>query len=185
MMVKKDNQRVRLTKTLLKTSLIELMQNKQIHKITIKELCAHAEINRSTFYLYYEDQFALLNEIEDDFLNHVKTHLIKIEHPSNDRNFLKELLAYIKNNAQIVRILLFRLENLSFQTSFISIAIDTLKLNLKYEYPDHLADYIYRYLTMGCLSIIKKWIEDDFTLSLDELSDLIFQLSDHAASSYN
>ena len=46
----KDNQRVRLTKRLLQDSLIELMKTKTIYKISIKEICELAEVNRSTFY---------------------------------------------------------------------------------------------------------------------------------------
>ena len=57
----KENQRVKLTRQLLQNSLIELMQEKPIAKTTIKEICETADINRSTFYLYYADQYALLN----------------------------------------------------------------------------------------------------------------------------
>ena len=71
----KINQRTRLTKTLLKNSLIELMRDKSINKITIKELCEHAELNRSTFYLHYPDQFALLDDIETEIINQTNNYL--------------------------------------------------------------------------------------------------------------
>ena len=45
-----ENQRIRLSKTMLKNALIRLLANKSIDKITVYELCAEAQINRTTFY---------------------------------------------------------------------------------------------------------------------------------------
>lgn len=183
--MKKENQRVKLTKTLLRNSLVELMHNQLIHKITIKQICEYAGINRSTFYLYYKDQFDLLNDIEHEFLVQIKAHLKEIDSPVNNISFLKELLEYIKDNAKVAKILLFRLENVSFQDSFIGAAIEMLKPKLQLKCEEEVADYIYLYLTMGCLSLIKKWIQDHYVMSIDELSSMIFNLSDHAASIYS
>ncbi|MNB70366.1 hypothetical protein D3C75_169140 [compost metagenome] len=180
-----ENQRVRLTKTLLKNSLIELMRSKSVHKVTIKELCENAGINRSTFYLYYKDQFALLHDIEEDLLHHVRRHLEKIDSNSGNFHYLQELLAYIKDNSEVFSILLSRLDNLTFQTSFIGEAITALKVKLDLNSPEHISGYIYRYLIMGSLSIINKWMEDGFDLTVEELSDMIFQLSDSAVSVYS
>ena len=63
-MEQKESRRVTMTKLLLKTALIELMQEKPFPQITIKELCERADLNRTTFYLHYADQTAVLREIE-------------------------------------------------------------------------------------------------------------------------
>ena len=47
---------------------MELLREKVISSITIKELCQKADINRSTFYSHYRDQFDLLQHIEDEIL---------------------------------------------------------------------------------------------------------------------
>ena len=41
-----ENRRVMMTKRLLKESIFELMKNKPLNKITIKELCENADANR-------------------------------------------------------------------------------------------------------------------------------------------
>ena len=64
----KDDKRKRLSVELLKQALIELLQKKDMDRISIKELCETAGINRSTFYTYYDTQHELLEEIEDDIL---------------------------------------------------------------------------------------------------------------------
>ncbi|HWT74144.1 MAG TPA: TetR-like C-terminal domain-containing protein [Mobilitalea sp.] len=183
-MIGKENQRIKLTKVLLKKSLIELMHSKPINKITIKELCENADINRSTFYLYYTDQFALLEEIEKELLLRVQQHLQKIDSSSDSQSFLIELLRYIKDNADIFKTLLCHQENLSFQSTFIDATIKNLKFSLKLNCPENISYYIYNYLIMGCLSIIKQWIEADFDLSCEYLANMIYQLSDKAASIY-
>ena len=58
-----ENQRVRLSKMLLKNALIKLLKEKPLEKITIYGLCAEAQLNRVTFYKYYGSQYDLLTDI--------------------------------------------------------------------------------------------------------------------------
>jgi AcrR family transcriptional regulator len=182
---KKENQRIKLTKTLLKNSLIELMHTKPISKITVKELCENADINRSTFYLSYTDQFALLKEIEEDLLLNAREHLKKIDSDLNSLHYLKELLYYMKANSDIFYTLLCRQENMSFQTAFINTSIGNLEINLNLQCDEKTSNYIYRYVIMGCLSLITKWFEAGFDMSPEELAEMIFRLSDNAVSIYD
>ena len=56
----------RIYKTLqhIDKALLDNLQEASFHKVTIESLCRSAMINRSTFYKYYSDKYALL----DDFL---------------------------------------------------------------------------------------------------------------------
>ena len=54
-MAVKNNRRVLITKRILKESLLQLMKEKPISKISIKEICDLSEMSRSTFYLHYQD----------------------------------------------------------------------------------------------------------------------------------
>lgn len=181
---KKQNQRVKLTKQLLKNSLMELMHNKPIGKITIKKICENADINRSTFYLYYTDQYALLEEIEKELIDQAQEHLQKIDSDAGNLQYLTALLSYIQKHADIFRTLLCRQESLSFQSRFVETSLLHLKLNLSFNCSETMANYVYNYLIMGCLSMIKQWIKADFDLSSQEMANLIFRLSDKAASGF-
>ena len=66
-MAEKINQRVAVTKRLLKESLIEILSKKTIRKVTVTELCLRAGINRSTFYAHYRIPSDILTEIKKDF----------------------------------------------------------------------------------------------------------------------
>ena len=64
----RSDRRTRYTQMVLKKSLIEWMEQKPLAKITIKELCERADINRCTFYAHYRDQYDLLQQIEDEII---------------------------------------------------------------------------------------------------------------------
>ena len=51
--------RIEKTEKAIKNAFLELRAKKPLEKITVKELCALACINKSTFYSHYEDIFAL------------------------------------------------------------------------------------------------------------------------------
>lgn len=181
-MNKKTNQRIKLTKQLLKNSLMELMHKKPIGKITIKEICENAEINRSTFYSYFPDQYALLSEIENELIEHAQEHLNKLHSNTGSLQYLTALLTYIQERSDTFRTLLCHQESPSFQSTFVETSLLNLKLNLSLNCPESVADYVYKYLIMGCLSMIKQWIESEFDLPSREMADLIFRLSDKAVS---
>lgn len=73
----KENQRVMLTKRLLKESLSGLLKEKRIEKISISELCKEAGINRSAFYKHYDTRYDLLYELETDLAEDLHKYINK------------------------------------------------------------------------------------------------------------
>lgn len=67
------DRRVRKTKSQLRAGLAQLMREKSIREITVKELVDKVDINRSTFYLHYSDIPGMLKEIEDEILEDRKS----------------------------------------------------------------------------------------------------------------
>ena len=61
-----ENQRVKLTKRLLRDALLSMMETKQIQQISVRELCEKAEINRSTFYKHYGAPENIFQEIQQE-----------------------------------------------------------------------------------------------------------------------
>ena len=62
------DRRVKKTKKQLRLALMDLMSEKTQKQISVRELAERADINRGTFYLHYEDKFALLDELIDEAL---------------------------------------------------------------------------------------------------------------------
>ncbi|MBR6289624.1 MAG: TetR/AcrR family transcriptional regulator, partial [Acholeplasmatales bacterium] len=66
----KEDIRIQKTRRDLRKAILDLITEKSIEKISVKEICDKAMVNRITFYKYYEDKFTLLddtiNEIRDE-----------------------------------------------------------------------------------------------------------------------
>ena len=68
----KTDRRILRTRALLRQGLAELMQEKNAGDITVKELVAHANVNRSTFYLHYTDIDQMLASVEAELLERIE-----------------------------------------------------------------------------------------------------------------
>ncbi len=173
----RENRRVIMTKKLLKESLLELMSSKPLSKITIREICANADLNRTTFYAHYSDPFALYAEISNDAIEKTSVFLSQLSTDSNKINLLEEFLVYIKANEKVFRILLQTGADNSFKLRFIEICVSKLS---KYDYHEGLSeedkDYIFRFMFIGGLSVIEKWIENEFDKTPRQIAELIISL---------
>lgn len=75
----KSDARVRYTQRVIKESFLMLLRNKPVNKITVKEVCELAELNRATFYAHYSDCFALKESIEQELLDAFGQSLIYLD----------------------------------------------------------------------------------------------------------
>ena len=69
-----NDHRVRVTKMLIRRAFTDLLKQKPLQSITIKELCAAAGINRGTFYAHYTDIYDLLAKIEEEMFEDSSLH---------------------------------------------------------------------------------------------------------------
>ena len=103
-----DNQRIKLTKTLLKDAMIQLLKTKTIYDLSIIEICKTAEINRSTFYNHYGNQYDLLKEMENETFEVANGFLDKLvlADEEDSKAYLISLLDYIEKNHELFILLL-------------------------------------------------------------------------------
>jgi len=100
------DRRVQYTKMVLKLSLVHLMAEKPVGRVTIKEICERADVNRGTFYTHYADQYDLLEEIEDDLDGEIKAALAKnLPNSSNVTMVVAEILTAVAARATLCQVL--------------------------------------------------------------------------------
>jgi len=58
------DRRIRRTQAAIWSAFLKLIFEKDINKITVKELCEQADINKSTFYLHYRDIYDLAEQFK-------------------------------------------------------------------------------------------------------------------------
>ena len=62
------DKRIEKTQRAIKAAFMELRAKKPLEKISVKELCEIAYINKSTFYSHYEDIYALSDALEQEIV---------------------------------------------------------------------------------------------------------------------
>lgn len=171
-----DDRRVRMTKMLLKQSLIELMREKSIHEISIKDICGGADINRSTFYRHYNTQYELYDEVLDDITKDIGEIYISCSGEDyTAQNFLAEILKYIEENRDTFLVILSGHGNVSMGETFnrfTSRFIDT-------ENSSELRVYIVQFIAAGMTSLIWTWLNKENRRSAEDVALIISSVMTH------
>lgn len=177
----KEDRRIRITKLAIKESLVELMQENPISKISVKMICDAADINRSTFYAYYQDQYDLLTKIEKEVITDIKEHVLPIsfiEQSGNAITQFTQMLEYVKANAPLFKVLLSGNGDASFQNELMYLGQEKLiaELSDENQLDPRVMKYLELYAIAGVQSIVYKWVTDGCIDETDKLSEMIFSL---------
>jgi AcrR family transcriptional regulator len=119
----KTDARVRYTQRVLKGALLKLLAEKPINKITVKEVCELADVNRATFYAHYADCFALLANIENDLLEGFEASMQYLE-SFDVTKMVEAIYDMIDRNLTICKVLVFGNANSALVQRMIALAHD-------------------------------------------------------------
>lgn len=179
------------TANLFDEALISLLDKKDIKYITIKEICAKAGVNRSTFYLHYENIYDLLKETtiyitkklvsyyDENPKNFIENIPLKDKEKLNfiNEKYLKPYLNFIKDNKNIFITSFNNPEVFNSYEKYLNIEkyifnpiIDKFNIDI------HKRKYYFSFYLNGIFGIIKTWVLGDFIESVDKISDIIIEL---------
>ena len=176
----KDNQRTRLSKKLFQNAVLALLEEKGgIEKISVRELCEKAELNRSTFYAHYAEPREVLAEAEEDILNETAAHIKKIgaQKAGGGKEYVSSFLRYIRENDRVFRVLLVTAADPAFKSRFIQLSLLNLFEHMQLTMEEDRQQYVYSYLLNGSFGVITQWIRSDYAAAVPELVDLLFTLN--------
>lgn len=178
----KLDRRVKYTRMVIKESFIDLLEKKDISQITVKEICQKADINRSTFYSHYTDQYDLLRKIEDEFLSNIRAYLAELaqkQYKENPVLLAEKIFEYIKENAKLCQLLLSERGGINFQKRVMTLVYDTLikELTANNRISLEEAEYIYSFTITGCVGIVQKWLDDHMKKSPRFMAEMVIMLT--------
>ncbi len=179
--MEKENRRVKMTKMLLNESFLKFLSEKSLPRITVKEICEEADINRSTYYTYYTDPYDQLRKLEAELMVDMAIYIDGIihENPQNSHFFyqnLKGMLDYINSKKHIFQVLLSKNGDANMQTNMIKFSAERVfQINLQ-ESPknmelEKLQEYIF--VSTGSLGIIYYWLMKNTSETTEELAKKI------------
>lgn len=168
----------------LNESFLECLARKPIAKITVKEICEGADINRSTYYSYFTDPFDQLDKIKSEILVDMTAYVDDIIRPASmDREVQKRLLAhildYIKSKQHVFGILLTCSGDYNFQHELLSFFVERIfPEGERFQGTETIDQYKYAYAGTGSLGMIVKWIQQGCQTGVEAMAEMIASFSD-------
>ncbi len=172
------SRRVAMTHALLKQSLIELMEQKSIRQISIKEICEHADVSRSTFYTHFGSQYELLDSIRKEIIeasqqmaakeknrDELHTKLLLERHLQYILDHIRMFMAFSSEGAEdyeiprrTMQIILLPYVDAQLMRSSPSISAE--------EY-----EHTCLFCIFGCIAVVKNWMRNPARLTPRELAE--------------
>lgn len=175
--MKKENQRVAISKYFLKTSLLKLLQKKHITKISISELCQEANINRTTFYRHYQTPNDVLIEIALDYMKDFHDFSSSINSSQSMYDEIVKLCQFIYNNADMAKLLIRNNTNDSIPKIFQKFSKDyigTKQILYKGTPVDNDTLRLFnRFFSIGVYTLISQWLIEEISKTPEEIASLI------------
>ena len=175
---KKEDRRVRRTKKLLTQALTQLLQEKQVKEITVKELTELADMNRGTFYLYYKDIFDMLEKIEDGLFTSLDAIMDRHEEEAltaQTKPMLLDLFSFIQENREMCRVLLSANGDMNFLHRLNEVVREKCRstwLAMRKGQDEDAFDYHYSFVIFGCAGLIRAWVNRDCPESAEEMAEM-------------
>lgn len=169
--------RVRYTRMVIKDALASLLKEKPLNKVTVKELCELAGINRATFYKYYSDPFDLMDQIEKEFLLALQKNL------KTSPGSFREIFIYIMANIQAdgERYLALFSENgdNKFPSRIFTLYYEHIANDLGKQFPalsPAQQEWLYYFAAQGCCGILERWIQNGMRERAEDVADFAEKL---------
>lgn len=143
------DKRIKKTEKAIKEAFIELRSIKPLEKISVKELCERAYINKSTFYSHYQDIYALSDALEyETVLSIIASIPRELDYTfTNPEAFTREVTLAFANHMPQIQII-FSGKN----QSHLAIHLETIIKKLIYaKYPEYENDIEKNILLSYCI----------------------------------
>ena len=179
------DRRKKRTVQAIKKAFISILAEKELNKITVREISEKADINRTTFYAHFLDVYDLYDKVEQEILVEWGMLIFRLEESAPD-DFFRLLIDHIYDNRDTfamvfspkspgeLRIKLDRvLEGL-----FRQITAEMLGTDIR----DDRLSFQIRYRAEGCLAVLSKWVTEGFKQSRDFVIQTLSRLDANTKS---
>jgi len=162
----------------MKNAYLELMHKTVPARITVKDICAGAQVNRSTFYLHYNEPNDILIELEDEAIAQVSEALKSMSTFRNGTpdamNNLLGFLRFIRKNDDLFRTFLVENPDPHFRRKLQDCAREIMEHWFDVELAKEYKECAYLYLVSGCVELLTQWIRTGYQMSDKKLGIILF-----------
>lgn len=157
------------SRQLIIETFIQLMQEKDVAKISMKDIAEFANINRGTIYLNFIDKYDILNHAIDfimaEAIEKCERYMYAIE---DGKEGIREILVAIDKQYDLLKKLI--------QKSDLNILKQTLSEKFMKSIKQKDNEIMTQFLGSATVGVIVWWIEQSRPCSIDELSNELWHL---------
>lgn len=183
------DRRQRKTRQAIIDACYQLIEEKELQKVTINDITEKADINRGTFYLHFTDKFDMLDSFEKEMIDKIHDviiHNMPSESASFNQEFLPsrydtiiDILQCYKDNKEIMQIILHSGNARSFKAK--------LEGNMKYlidqeiikRYGEHIdipSDLLIKIFSSVALSFAEYNYSSKEDVDVEKVAEFIFRV---------
>ena len=174
--------RIRYTKEAIRNAFIELLRDKPLSKITVTAICELAEINRATFYKYYNDPFDLMSQIEAEMtlkLNHIVDKAEPFEQ-GQLLDILTTVLLDMQKNYDVYSVLFSEHGNKQFTKQVFLTCYQSQLTALENNFLSLSSDQkelFFYFIVQGIGGTIERWVNSGMRESPEKVAEFICQMN--------
>lgn len=175
--------------TLICQKLIDMMETTSFFDIKVKDFVEFAGISRSTFYLYFDSLYDVLQKIEDDFLDgmfseSVTVQTVKTRQMEKPNAHFAIKVEYIERNKRLFSILLGPNGDPSFSARLVNrykrIVTESWRGNQTID-QEHI-ELLSEYVAAGQIQALKWWVSREPEM---DLSDVMLTMERYLLALYS
>lgn len=177
-MNKKNNSRYRDNEIRMEAALMKQMNKKEFEKITVREICELADVNRTTFYAHFIDMQDMLDKMEE----HLRIELMaeyqeKKEVPNQmfTSASFHTFLQHIKKHQVFYRNALKSRRDFPLKQGYDEMLNQIISPLCEKAGIDSQEEIMYYFVSFqaGFTMVLRRWAEDECRLPEEQLADII------------
>ena len=182
------DRRTAKTKKAIIDAVAELLTEKELHAVTVKEITEKADINRGTFYKHFIDVYDLYDKMEQDILIDLGLLVLELESMPSEKVFT-HLINYVDNNKSVFK-MMYSPNNTSKLRDRFNRLLEGLFRQMESDNNNkNISDITLRYQTnyrsRGCTAVIALWSRGNFVESKEFIIKNLTELDSNTAAYIN
>ncbi len=175
-------------------ALLALLSEKDFEFITVKDVCARAGVNRSTFYLHYENTAELLAEaveivngrFQRSYRDQAPHGAAIGEMPKDELFFITDQwlvpwLDFVKENRQVYKAIHTQMDVFGAERTYRQVFQNVFSPVLsRFGVAEERHEYIMEFYRRGLVAVMLKWVESGCRESTAEIAGIIKLCVGHA-----
>ena len=177
----KTDLRIRYTRKVIREAFLKLLKEKPLARITVKEVCDLAQINRGTFYKHYLDCYDLMDKLQDEAAANFEALLDNLEE-NGIENVIVAILEKLRSDSGINMLVNSQSQSDGFLHKLVGCCYRCMEKKIigfpGMDCEDAERKYNYPFLLCGSCGVIEYWIHTGMQEPSEEIAAQILRLAE-------